>query len=348
MKKNIRLADIAKRAGISPAAAGVVLTGAGKGKIRISPQKAALVRAVAKELNYHPNQLARNLAMRNNRTIGVLIDPRAAELTTQRLMMLDRETRKRNYRIMIGYEALDREVINQYLNDFTGWGANGVLCVHHHYPGDHSLIPRLVSERFNQAVFIDEPAQPGLWSVGVDYAGAIHLLVEHLLKRGRRRIGLILNDMSWYSEIQYRQGYIFALENAGIAFDSRLLWTGTEHGCSSETPLLHKKGTNQLFHDVITDAGADALITADTLWVLEILNMLREKGIQVPKDISLATCGNSPVLAVVSPNITGMDMRVGAVAERAAELLLNIIEDKEAESPRAEILSPIIEIGQSS
>lgn len=68
-KRNIRIVDIAKIAGVSPGTVDRVLHNRGK----VSPEKKEKVEQVLKEINYKPNIIARSLAMKRHYTILVLI-----------------------------------------------------------------------------------------------------------------------------------------------------------------------------------------------------------------------------------------------------------------------------------
>ncbi|GAB6013332.1 LacI family DNA-binding transcriptional regulator [Viscerimonas tarda] len=68
-RRNIRIVDIAKIAGVSPGTVDRVLHNRGK----VSPDKKEKVEKVLKEINYEPNIIARSLAMKRHYTILVLI-----------------------------------------------------------------------------------------------------------------------------------------------------------------------------------------------------------------------------------------------------------------------------------
>lgn len=68
-KRNIRIVDIARLAGVSPGTVDRVLHNRGK----VSPDKKEKIEKVLKEINYKPNIIARSLAMRKHHTILVFI-----------------------------------------------------------------------------------------------------------------------------------------------------------------------------------------------------------------------------------------------------------------------------------
>ena len=70
--KRVTLADVARRAGLSTAAASLILNG--KSDTRLSPEAHARVNDAAAELGYRPNVAARGLRTRKTRTIGFISD----------------------------------------------------------------------------------------------------------------------------------------------------------------------------------------------------------------------------------------------------------------------------------
>ena len=65
--------EVALAAGVSRTAVSKVLHGKGDG-VRVSPARAAAIRAAAERLNYKPNALARNLLTGRTHTIGLLFE----------------------------------------------------------------------------------------------------------------------------------------------------------------------------------------------------------------------------------------------------------------------------------
>ncbi len=67
--QKITIKDVAKEAGVAPSTVSRVLNGSP----RISEATRDMVMEVVKKLNYHPNTIARNLANRSTKTIGIVI-----------------------------------------------------------------------------------------------------------------------------------------------------------------------------------------------------------------------------------------------------------------------------------
>ena len=67
--------DVAKAAGVSPSTVSRAL----HNNPRISEQARERIRALAKEMGFHPNQMARSLVNRRTRVIGIVFPANLAE-----------------------------------------------------------------------------------------------------------------------------------------------------------------------------------------------------------------------------------------------------------------------------
>src|SRR3546814_7397575 len=72
-EQKISIRDMAERLGVSPTTVSFVLNGKQKEK-RISDKVARRIIAMAKQLKYEPNHMARGLRTGNTKTIGLIVE----------------------------------------------------------------------------------------------------------------------------------------------------------------------------------------------------------------------------------------------------------------------------------
>jgi LacI family transcriptional regulator len=140
------------------------------------------------------------------------------------------------------------------------------------------------------------------------YAGT-----RHLLELGHRCIGLIVGRQETTSGRERLSGYRRALEEAGIVFDPSFVHAGRyepETGLAGCRQLLDRKGR------------PSALFVANHESALGVLRGLAERGIAVPDDISLLCYEDMPGFAWQRPAISVVDSGAQAMAELAADRLL--------------------------
>ena len=95
MNKRVTIVDVARSAGVSQGTVGRVLHGT-KGS-KISEATSERVRKAAQQLNYQPNEAARQLASKRSNNIGVLIDSEPNEGNYSRLAEIEARLRELGY-----------------------------------------------------------------------------------------------------------------------------------------------------------------------------------------------------------------------------------------------------------
>ncbi len=325
-----RMIDIAKRANVSLATVGRVLQGTGGDKIRVSKQTAERVRRIAKELNYRPNLAARQLAGRKSKTIGTLIDPLPTLANTIRLAEIGRRSRELGYHTLFLHEHPQPDLIRECLDELISRGVDGIICVHHYYPGTYDKIAKIIVDSgIKNIVFIDKPEIPYDNYVGVDFEAVSELAVNHLIERNKTKIAFVLSTLNWLSGPILKTGYIKALKKQNIPVDDKLIWIGTERIDNQLDPhKISPEITNKIIDDIIIKQKADAIF-ADDIWAASLINVLYEKGISIPEDLAIIGHGNSPVSEFTRPALTTIDLQYNIVAKEAVNMLIKLIEHPE-------------------
>lgn len=324
-KKNsgARLVDIAKKAGIAPSTVSHILRNNTGKNVRISDATRQRVIEIARELNYKPNLAARQLIENSSKMIGVLIDPRPTEENAVRLSEISSYARSKGYHLMILHEAPLPERIHECLNEFSGRGVDGLICVHHVYPKNRTLIPEILVDNFENIVFLDKPAIKGQVFAAADYEKAAYMATEYLLECNYKRIGLAMPDDAWYAAPKMRDGYVKCLrEVADSDSGEEYIWVS---GKDVDCDLTHVDAgaVERLIDELIIPCKIDALITRDDHWAAQVVNSMRGRGMVVPDDVAVVGCGNWHIARYVQPPLTTIDLHLKAVAQTAVDLLLD-------------------------
>ncbi len=320
MSKTVRLIDIADKAGVAPATVSHVLRGTGK-NVRISSATKKRVLEISRELNYTPNLAARQLIENSSKIIGVLIDPRPTEENAIRLAEISNYARRMGYHLMILHETPEPERIRECLSEFAGRGVEGLICVHHVYPRNPSLVAEIISTNFNNVVFIDKPAISGQSYVAVDYERVGQLAVEYLLRKGYKNIGLVLPELVWYASPKIKDGYVRAMQQAGEKVNDRHIWISNKDVYSDLTHI-DRDTIDVLIDDFIVPNNIQAIITRDDYWAVQLINCLQKRGMSVPEDIAIVGCGNWHISQYIQPMLTTFDLQLSRVSQSAVDVLI--------------------------
>ena len=160
--------------------------------------------------------------------------------------------------------------------------------------------------------------QPGIRpemssSTFINNETAAFQMTSHLLALGHRRVGFIVGDLAYAASEQRLAGYKRALSEMGLVFDTGLIQPGKfdfPSGKAAARILLTLPDRPTAIFASNDDMAAGTLTTA------------HEMKIAVPENLSVVGFDDTAVASIVWPTLTTVRQPVRALAEAAAELLL--------------------------
>jgi LacI family transcriptional regulator len=154
-------------------------------------------------------------------------------------------------------------------------------------------------------------AGPG-FSVTMDDSGLAYEATQLLIDLGHQRIGFIAGSRA-YSLSSWRvEGWNAAMTDAG--FEVADLLAQGDFGYSSG-----RAAAEQLLG---LDRRPTAIIASSDQMALATLEVARERGLDVPGDLSLVSFDNTPVVRFSRPALTAVDQPIAEMVSTAAELLI--------------------------
>lgn len=314
----VRLVDIAKRVNVSSALVSKVLNGH-SGNIRVSPEKAEMIRNVAAELNYQPNINARALAGQATKVIGILLDSRAPQVFFRLLAEIEKEAAMHDYRTLIGEAHDNVENLFENYQTLRQHGVDGVICISHDYPGENEKLEKLF-QNSRPIVFIGPPEVKGHSHVMLEINTGIRESVQYLQKNGRRKIAMIVTRNTKHHTIQERiRGYLDVLPK-----QKNLIFPMNASGDSAEEM---RKEIKRIIKEFFLPKKIDAVLVPNDIIALTMLGEFAEAGIRVPQDIALIGHDNEFFSECCPLPITTIDENNTGVAACAVKMLLDMIQE---------------------
>jgi DNA-binding LacI/PurR family transcriptional regulator len=347
----ITAAEIARRLNVSRTTVSLVLSGRAKDH-RIAEGTARRIRAMAEALQYAPNAAARQLAGKRSNSIGVLVTnemmpdlgrvsgapgPRARLVETMEVLAATR-----GIRFIVGHVVTSAAQLHEYLEDFRARGVDGLFSLVHHDPRYRETVTDLL--RFDNVVFYEKPvddsgATPsGTCSVGPDFVAVGRMGTQHLIDRGRRRIGLVFREMLFPYAIQRREGYVSALQSAGHRVDDQLTWVMTEQTQQRWTAPFTPEMALQAVDDLVISRGVDGILAVNDLYAGSLLCALRKRGLRVPEDVAVIGCDNLEFGPLMQPSITTIDFRLESMAQSLVGMMFDLLDDRRIPTRRRAVL----------
>jgi DNA-binding LacI/PurR family transcriptional regulator len=171
--------------------------------------------------------------------------------------------------------------------------------------------------------------------VDIDDLRASDLLVSHLIRIGRRRIGHVTGARGTFAAEHRVAGYRRALERAGLPTDDFVVdGDFTEEAGAAGAALLLER-------------GVDAIFCANDPSAVGALATIREAGLRVPEDVALAGFDDLDFAAELDPPLTTVRQDIRQQGAEAAESLIQLLEDPDG-GPRRVILPTELVIRQST
>ena len=305
--------DVAALAGVSTTTVSFVLNE--RAGASISPETRKRVLAAAAELGYQPHASARGLAGGRSHTIGLVVrqsPEQVAEdaLLAETLRGLSLAARAARYRVLV--EPLGVRD-GTYGDLIRSRGTDGLVVSG----------PRIDDQELSAlagagAPVVIQGSLPGarIPSVDVDNVAAAHVATRHLLDLGHRVIACVTNAPFDYTAArERREGYVLALEEAGIAVDDDLIVQANFDAASGRRAmagLLER-------HDLTA-----AFIASDVV-AFGAMAAIREAGLRVPDDISIVGFDDIPLAAYFDPPLTTIRLPAHDLGRAAGVALLDHI-----------------------
>ncbi|MGE5679185.1 MAG: LacI family DNA-binding transcriptional regulator [Pseudomonadota bacterium] len=313
----ITIKDVAKKAGVDPSTVSRVIAD----NPRISAKTKEKVLKVMEELEFHPNAIARSLASRSTKTIGVIM-PHSTEQVfvnpffTEVMRGIGVSALKRGYNVLFSTGSTGEEeyrATNSLVNEKR---VDGLILLTSRI-GDKT-IANLGKKRF-PFVVVGKPSntEDANW-VDNDNLEAGFQATEHLISLGHKRIGFIGGEFSYVFMGERFKGYKKALDAYGIKFDKELLSLGEfveEGGYMAAGRLIEQFNC------------PTAIVVADDLMAFGAIRAIRQKGLSIPEDISIIGFNDTPMASYMDPPLSSVEIFVYELGYNASEMLINQLQE---------------------
>src|SRR4051812_31668803 len=306
--------EVADLAGVAVGTVSHVITGT----VPVSEPLRRKVHAAIRELDYHPNHVARSLKTSKTRTLGIIVPDMTIPYFPQVIRGAETAARGRNYSLIAVNSDDNGARQKELLSLLRSQRVDGILLVVAAGPTPLAQITRIISAGIRLVCLDRIPDRLAVDSVSVEDVSASELGVEHLLEMGHRRIAIVTGPLSLKNERQRLLGYEHALERAGIAVDRELIWNGNLLPPDVAGLCRERLGATPL---------PDAVFATNGPTGLGVLRAFRDLGLNSPGDIAFVTFDDLTVDDLFRPAITTVVQPAYEIGSRAADILIGRIEE---------------------
>ncbi|MFB7738032.1 LacI family DNA-binding transcriptional regulator [Streptomyces sp. NPDC056112] len=317
--------DVAARAGVSKSLVSLVL----RGSAGVRPGKRQAVLAAVEELGYRPNAAARSLSERRTRTVGVLLNDMRNPWFVELLDGLNARLYDSGLHMLLADGHLNRRLGEDLTRTFTELRVDGLVAVGTlRDPG----ALRVAAGRVPTVVAgAREPELPGVDVVAGDDEQGARLATEHLIALGHRHIAHIAGRGA-VGDLR-RRGFEATMRAHGLA--------GT--AVVEQGDLTEEGGYRATVRLLSRTRRPTAVFAVNDMACVGALSAAEESGLRVPRDLSLAGYDNTYLSRLRHVWLTTVDNASHDVGRRAAQRLLDRIDDPDL--PRTvDLTSPVLEV----
>lgn len=308
----ITLNELAKATGYSASTISRALNNSGH---PVNDETKERILAVATELGYRPNMVARGLKTDRTYTIGLIVDNIVSPFTPLIIRGVQDYLKIHNYFSVIINADWDPAAETEAIHQLISRSIDGIIFVESHLRGTNPtldlankpyvFVHRLFSKTFSNSVVVDERY------------GA-RLAVEHLAKLGHRRIAFINGPHGWDAAANRLIGYKDILSQLGIPYDPTLVEEG-DWEVQSGYPAAKKF--------LALPERPTAIFAANDLMALGAIYAIQEAGLRVPEDIAIVGYDDREITSLSRPTITTVTLPCYEMGEKSAQLLLRRLEN---------------------
>lgn len=315
LRKPATIQDIARTVGVSTATVSRALSHPER---VAEPTRRAVLDAV-RQSGYRVNRTARNLRRQRSGCILALVPNLANPFFSAILSGLSSVLAASGHALLVADTRIGSNPsarVNEYL---ASGMADGVVIL------DGALPDARAFERQRlPMVLACEWSMHTLPSVRVDNEGGAALAIRHLVERGHRLIGHLTGPQENVLTTSRLTGTRQALTQAGLSLSKDHIFEGDfglESGAKAAAGWLALK------------QRPTAIFCASDEMACGFIGALQQQGISVPGAVSVVGFDDIEVSAHLSPALTTIRQPRRQIGERAAQLLLGMIEADSAQAP---------------
>ncbi|TNH45394.1 LacI family DNA-binding transcriptional regulator [Photorhabdus luminescens] len=306
--------DVAHQAGVSVATVSRVINNTAY----VEPGTRERVEKAMRKFNYHRNSAALALAKRCGNMLGLLTGNLADPFFSLLARGVEKVARQEEVKLMVcsgGHQAeLEKSALDFLINQgceaivahISRMSDIDVLRYAAHTPG------LVIINRYFPAI-----ANRCIW---LDNVSASRAATNYLLQNGHRKIACVTADLPIDDRRLRLEGYHAAMTNAGITVSSDWVMS---------VPFNEKGG--ELAAEKLLKSGIDftAAVTFNDVMAAGMMRSLHQRKIKLPEQLSIVGFDDIVPARYLYPPLTTVHNPIERMAQRAANLALQLSAKKE-------------------
>jgi DNA-binding LacI/PurR family transcriptional regulator len=281
---------------------------------RVSQETSDRIRRIAEDAGYSGSAIARSLATRRTKTIGVVVttigDPFAAGI----VIGIEEIAGNNGYSVFLANSNADPDRELRVVRTFEERRVDAIIVLASRVGALYlTLLSRL---RVPIVMINNQHPSEFVHSVCIENTHGARTATAYLLNLGHRRIGYIGDRNGRQSDTERFAGYREALDSADLPFQPELVQYG------DGTPGGGVQAMSGLLR--LTEPPS-AVFCYDDMTALGAIRAVRSAGCRVPEDISIVGFDDLPIVRFTDPPLTTIRQPMPRMGCLAMEAVLDLL-----------------------
>lgn len=301
--------DVAKRAGVGVGTVSRMLNNSGY----VSEETAARIKEAMEELDYTPNELARNLFYKKTGVVAVLVPNISNPFFAEFVDNVETELYNAGFKMMLCTTDKEHNAEREYLDMLNRHIVDGAII------GAYSLDVEVYRRIHKPIVALDRYIGEDIPVVAVNHKEGGRLAAETLIKNGCKKVLHFRGKV--VAESPYHERHIeFAriMKKNGIETYDYIL------GPNRLDSQYYKKAVEDVFEKGIQFDGAFGVDRP----IIECMNEVIRRQQRVPEDVKFVAYDGTYITELVEPKVTAIVQPIEELARESVRLLVNMLQGK--------------------
>jgi LacI family transcriptional regulator len=339
-RSRVTIKDVAAAAGVSHQTVSRVIND----RPDVAEETRQRIWKVIEDLNYQPSAIARSLTHQRTLTLGVVTAGLKYLGPSRTLNGITKQAESLGYTLLLKeLTSFDTNDVNPILRSLYARQVDGIIWAVPMVGNNRDWFKKQPVGPDVPIIFLTMEPQGDLDIVSMDNYKGGRLATEHLIDQGFKQIGHICGPLDWWEARQRKAGWQDTLTCAGMECTEKLCEAGNWSSSSGEQAFLRLIARNP---------DMDAVFVGNDQMALGVLQVVCQKGMEVPQDMAVVGFDGMAEAAYYSPPLTTIQQdqqKLGCIAVRE---LIHVIEanrqDKVFYHPKNISLDPELIIRASS
>ena len=297
----VTIQDVAREAGVSVSTVSRAFTV----PEMVKDETRHYVLATAERLGYRPNRAARGLITGKTGNLGVIVPDLSNPFFPNVLKGVQARAREADYAVFLA-DCDENQAEEMALVQPMAKQVDGVILCSSRMSA--TQLERVVGT--TSLVFINRQVrdQPG---VTMDVAGGMRQAVDHLVALGPRKIAYLSGPRTSWSNRERRRGLRRAARE-----DIEIVELG---------PFAPRFDGGPHAADLALAEDVTAIIAYNDLMALGVMSRLADRGVSVPRQISVVGFDDISMAGMATPPLTSVSMQNERAGRAAVDLLVSLL-----------------------